>query len=284
MGGIKGINLGNINGFKKGMISLNKGKTKENGLYPNQCGFQKGHLPFGGAIKGRLKGQKPHNKGTSVWLECKCQECGSSFKIRKCHSRRGRGKYCSKECFIKSLKGRIPKNKLPREIRTCFCGCGLIFECSITSSKKFFSKECANKYRKGKKREPFTEEHKRKIGKGNKGNGRWGEQSNHWKGGITSFYNLLRTLDEYNEWRMNCLKRDWFKCRECSSKKNLEVHHIISFQKLINEFLQKYNQFSFIDDREILIKLARTYESFWDINNGITLCELHHKSLSRSKI
>jgi hypothetical protein len=54
MGGIKGINLGNTNGFKKGMISLNKGKTKENGLYPKQCGFQMGHKKCGGRdfIKG----------------------------------------------------------------------------------------------------------------------------------------------------------------------------------------------------------------------------------------
>ncbi len=34
--------------FIKGMVSLNKNKTKENGLYPKQCGFQKGHKKFGG--------------------------------------------------------------------------------------------------------------------------------------------------------------------------------------------------------------------------------------------
>lgn len=125
----------------------------------------------------------------------------------------------------------------------------------------------------------FENVSKIKIGKGNKGNGRWGEQSNHWKGGITPFYNLLRTLDEYNEWRMNCLKRDWFKCRECSSKEDLEVHHIISFQKLTNEFLQKYNQFSIINDRETLVRLAIIYEPFWNMENGITYCEECHKSL-----
>jgi hypothetical protein len=209
--GTKGVMKVNSTSFKKGMISLNRGKTKENRLYPKQCGFQKGHLPFGGAIKGRLKGQIPHNKGISVWLECKCQECGSSFKIRKCHSRRGRGKYCSRACYFKAKT---------------------IYKLSPTER----------------------------------------------------FVHRFRQLEEYGKWRMDCLKRDWFKCQECSAKDNLQVHHIKSFTELVIEFLQKHNQFSPLEDAEILLRLATTYKPFWDINNGITLCELHHKSLSRSKI
>jgi len=105
-----------------------------------------------------------------------------------------------------------------------------------------------------------------------------GKNHPNWKGGITSLYNLLRTLDEYKKWRMDCLKRDWFRCQECYSKEKLEVHHIKSFKSLIAEFLQEYNQFSPIDDRETLIRLAFNYEPFWDIDNGITYCEKCHKS------
>jgi predicted nuclease of restriction endonuclease-like RecB superfamily len=46
MSGIKGINLGNTHGFKKGCQSLMDGKTKEAGLYPKKCGFQVGHKKY----------------------------------------------------------------------------------------------------------------------------------------------------------------------------------------------------------------------------------------------
>lgn len=180
------------------------------------------------------------------------------------------------------LKPRIPWNKGKLEIRYClFCGKDYTIR-PCESYRKFCSKNCANKNRVGKKLPPFTNEHKKKIGNGNKGKIRYGEQTSHWKGGITPFYNLLRTLDEYNEWRMNCLKRDWFRCQECYTKENLEVHHIKSFTEQVNEFLKEYSQFSIIEDRETLLRLATTYKPFWDVSNGITFCESHHKSLSRS--
>ena len=170
--------------------------------------FEIGHLPYGGAIKGRLKGQKPWNVGTSIWIECKCLKCSKDFKIRQCHIGRDRGKYCSKECFYEAI--------------TIY---------SLSPGERFTHQ--------------------------------------------------FRKLDEYKTWHMNCLKRDWFKCQECNSKDNLEVHHIESFTELVIEFLQKYNQFSPVDDKETLIRLAITHEPFWDISNGQTLCESHHKSLRK---
>lgn len=208
MSGIKGMNLGNTNGFIKGEPSLMKGKRKELGLYPKNCGFQVGHLPYGGAIKGRLKGQIPYNKGSGVWIECKCLECDNSFKIRECHTKReGRGKYCSKECYDKAKT---------------------IYE--LTPDKRFIHQ--------------------------------------------------LRQLDEYKKWRMDCLRRDWFRCQECFAEENLEVHHIKSLAELVIEFLREYNQFSPLEDKETLVRLAITYDPLWNINNGKTLCETHHKSLT----
>jgi predicted nuclease of restriction endonuclease-like RecB superfamily len=46
MSGIKGMNIGNTNGFKKGCQSLMKGRIKD--LYPKRCGFQVGHKKCGG--------------------------------------------------------------------------------------------------------------------------------------------------------------------------------------------------------------------------------------------
>lgn len=55
---------------------------------------------------------------------------------------------------------------------------------------------------------------------------------------------------------------------------------IKSFYKILQEFLQTYNQFSPIEDKETLVRLAINYTPFWDINNGITLCTDCHKLTS----
>jgi len=94
------------------------------------------------------------------------------------------------------------------------------------------------------------------------------------------FIHQLRHLDEYKTWRMDCLKRDWFRCQECSTKNNLEVHHIKSFTELVIGFLQEYDQFRPLEDKEILMRLATKYNKLWEIDNGKTLCESHHKSLT----
>lgn len=46
---------------------------------------------------------------------------------------------------------------------------------------------------------------------------------------------------------------------------------------IFQEFLKKYNQFSPIEDKKTLIRLAITYKPFWDINNGRVLCRDCHK-------
>lgn len=203
MSGIKGMNIGNTNGFVKGMVSLNRGKTKVSGLYLENCGFQVGHKSF--SYVGMNK-EQIHIK-TAIWLKFKCLECGEEFKIREHSMGRGRGKYCSRKCFTKAKT---------------------IYE--LAPDKRFLHQ--------------------------------------------------LRQLDEYKKWRMDCLKRDWFRCQECFIKDNLEVHHIKSFTELSIEFLQEYNQFSPIEDKETLYRLATKSKSLWDINNGQTLCETHHKSLT----
>lgn len=237
--------------------------------------FQKGHPVY--TTRGNFKkGHISWNKGTAIIVECKCLVCGNIFSVRKHEANRGRNKYCSMICSRNRIRIKI------RETKQCL-------QCNNTFSvrpcekkKKFCSIVCVNKYKCGKKILPFTEEHKRKIGEANsRVEHPRGKDHPKWKGGITPYYNLLRTLEEYKKWRMDCLKRDWFHCQECGVKENLEVHHLVSLKNLLNEFLQKYNMFSPIDDRETLIRLATTYKPFWDIDNGQTLCEYHHKSLTR---
>lgn len=101
-----------------------------------------------------------------------------------------------------------------------------------------------------------------------------------WKGGIKKLYNLIRDSEEYNNWRIEVFKRDNYTCQDCFkiSIGNIEAHHKKHFAILLDEFLQYYNQFSPIEDKETLVRLAINWLPFWDVENGKTLCyDCHHK-------
>lgn len=103
----------------------------------------------------------------------------------------------------------------------------------------------------------------------------------HWNyiDGRTLLKEIIRKSSEYNEWRNQIFARDNYTCQECFRVGgDLEVHHKKPFTELLSEFLAEYNQFSPYEEKEILARLAMKYNSFWDINNGITLCiECHSK-------
>ncbi len=107
--------------------------------------------------------------------------------------------------------------------------------------------------------------------------GLYGENSGAWKGGLTSLSELIKKTDKYSEWRMNIFIRDNRVCQECGNGNNIEGHHKKSFKRIFHEFLSKYNQFSTIEDKETLVRLAESYEPFWDLDNGQTLCKECHK-------
>lgn len=148
---------------------------------------------------------------------------------------------------------------------------------------------------------PKTEEHKIKIGLANKGKIRSKEvitriiQSRrksilnkgkfhyNYKNGRTPLYMRIRNLTKYKEWREKVYKRDSYTCTKCKNNLggNLNAHHKYPFAKLLNEFLQEYNTFSPVKDKETLVRLAVKWKPFWNINNGITLCKYCHKDISR---
>lgn len=104
-----------------------------------------------------------------------------------------------------------------------------------------------------------------------------GENSPCWKN-FTPLKNLLRESFEYKQWRKSVFERDDYVCQECFKRDGkLHLHHIKSFGKIFNEFLQVYSQFSPIEDKETLQRLAVYYQPFWDIANGRTLCKECHK-------
>lgn len=111
---------------------------------------------------------------------------------------------------------------------------------------------------------------------------RAGKKSHLWKGGITSLRQQIRHLLESKQWIRKIFIRDKYTCQKCGIRSGcgkkvvLEAHHIKSFAKILEDFLSKYNQFSLIEDKETLVRLAITYEPFWNIKNGKTLCVQCH--------
>ena len=108
-----------------------------------------------------------------------------------------------------------------------------------------------------------------------------GEKSHRWKGGITQLAMCIRNLWEYKAWRLDVYKKEDCICRACGHKgHDNHAHHLIPFSVLVGEFLQKYNQFSPIEDKDTLVRIAITYEPFWDIENGIVLCKECHANVN----
>jgi 5-methylcytosine-specific restriction endonuclease McrA len=113
-----------------------------------------------------------------------------------------------------------------------------------------------------------------------------GENHPNWQGGKTSLYNAIRNSPEDNAWRKRIFERDYYTCQDCGNSRggNLQAHHLWSFSNILSEFLRQYSQFSPIEDKETLLRLAMTYHPFWDISNGLTLCEnCHNKTMQPNK-
>ena len=116
---------------------------------------------------------------------------------------------------------------------------------------QYCSTKCASEARKGKKRNPFTEEHKKKISKNHHNVS--GENNPNLKGGISSekIKHKNKTWKQYQKWRKDVLERDNYTCKNCGSCEKLHAHHIIARKTLPKaEFIRA---------------------------NGVTLCEKCHR-------
>lgn len=157
-------------------------------------------------------------------------------------------------------------------------------------------KKCVWLYLKGRNSHNFgkkaTEETKAKMSKIRKGKKRTieqrlnfikvcrrGENHSSWRGGIVPLTKIIRRSFEYKLWREAIFKRDDFTCNKCFMRGGLlHPHHKIPFALIFKDFINKYNQFSPIEDKETLAKIAINHSEFWDINNGETLCiDCHRK-------
>ena len=110
-----------------------------------------------------------------------------------------------------------------------------------------------------------------------------------WNKGIfalhTPLRKMLRNCSYHREWSKEIFKGDNYICQECYKRGGyLHAHHKRPFYILLKEFLEKYNQFSPLEDKEILFRLAERHDPFWDLSNGKTLCEKCHGLIWRESV
>jgi len=253
--------------------------------------FKKNHIPwnkdthFSIEIRKKISESK---KGTSSWNKGLDKNDSRVANMAKKQSETKKKKYESGELIIwnkNKLMSEDSKQKLSNTLKTQFDNGRKVWNKNIPCRE-----ESKLKISKAKKSVKLTKEHKKNISNGvkkhlpstayKKRDPRLiGENHHLWNNGITSLYKLIRELDESKVWKREVFKKDDFRCQECYKRGgNLEAHHNIkSFSIILQEFLNTYSQFSPIEDRETLIRLAITYTPFWDVSNGKTLCRPCHE-------
>jgi hypothetical protein len=88
--------------------------------------------------------------------------------------------------------------------------------------------------------------------------------------GLTTINKRIRSLSNYNEWRVNVFQRDKFTCSECGkSGVYLEAHHVIG----LKEIIKKYNLKT--------IEEFMNCEQLWNLDNGKTVCFVCHKKIDK---
>ena len=110
-----------------------------------------------------------------------------------------------------------------------------------------------------------------------------GAAHHNWKGGVTSLYARCR---EYFQRNIAPLvkERDGHRCVSCGSTSNLNVHHIISFNDILQRIKSEHPDLKDDDDKEELYQIIINDEQFNDIENLTTYCEschrMKHKTIS----
>ena len=178
----------------------------------------------------------------------------SHIKFRKCCSRKCLGIYRK----IKAQEGKI--RKLKNSQHTCpQCGVKILRRRVLYPGcrQKFCSFQCYILWQKGRQA---------------------GDKNPNWKGGVTSLRKMLYYSEEAAAWREAVRTRDNYTCQRCGKQENLHAHHIVRLAILLNSFCANYDQFSPIEDKETLFRLATKWKPFWDVNNGLTVCTNCHRN------
>jgi hypothetical protein len=110
----------------------------------------------------------------------------------------------------------------------------------------------------------------------------YGKSSSQWNGGSSSINMLIRNDKRlYENWIYPILKRDEFKCVDCNSTKQLEVHHNDkTMADIISEFVDKSKEYTF-DEKKSIVSDVIQYHTLENVS-GVTLCKNCHTKLHPS--
>lgn len=107
-----------------------------------------------------------------------------------------------------------------------------------------------------------------------------------WRGGKTKLAKIIRELKRYDDWRSQVFKRDGYTCMQCGALGGtLEAHHIVRFADILTKFLHHnpdaLGMYNFGDPA--FYEMVDQYRDFWDIDNGVTLCQSCHRNCNNFK-
>jgi len=212
-----------------------------------------------------------------------CLTCSKEFKTIPAKIKAGKGKYCSRKCYlVEHMKNTWTtgfclgcekkfKYQTKRKQTCCSLSCNSAWKKKKNKTKKYSIKKCLQCYKgmevlKSKEKEERGKYCSRKCWAKWMSKNRIGKNAYSWKGGITPLYRRIRTLAKYYKWRKKVLRRDNFQCVECKEKniEKLIVDHIVGMAGIM-----KNNKVTNSIE-------ANKCEELWDTANGRVLCKKCH--------
>jgi hypothetical protein len=102
----------------------------------------------------------------------------------------------------------------------------------------------------------------------------------------TKTHRVIIRRELYLKWTKQIMMRDNFRCKECNTHSNLEVHHIIPLRDITNNVLSQFKITNlFLIDinsnlfREVLDSILKAHS----LDIGITLCKVCHSKVDNKR-
>lgn len=210
-------------------------------------------------------------------LRFRCNKCGKIFERDFSHLKRGAGRFQCPTCGI--AQGASHKKYTKEDVEKKIGEKGYLMVGNYLNAETPFEVKCKNNHLTTLIFSQFL------CGKSGckkcRDLNNRGENSPNWKGGESEVIDCLRK--SLKDWKFKVLKRDNFKCAITNNYNDLVVHHLKSFNTIIQEssqelnipILKKFSDYKDINDFYILKDRVMEKHS---LNIGITLNRDVHNS------